>query len=569
MRIFFHIVKYKILSSLKSTFNLKTVPIVRSVGSALMYGAFAFAAYEFAYSITNIIVNQTHVGLFLYHQFLSMLLFVFFVSVNLGNILVAYSTLYRSPEVGYLMTKPVPSTTVFMLKFFDNFFYSSTTLFLMGLSVLLGYGMFFGLSWKFFVGTMIFVFIPFMFLAACIAVLVLMAIMKLAARFGFRQVMAGIFLLYFFSIYLFFRAMNPVKLVEQAQWYFPNVDAYLSQLSFGILDYFPNSIVASYLYYSVKGNMDIAIPYVVALCVGTLFVFGIVYLVARAYYYQSWLVSLNIQNSARQPYYRAHYQWFDFRKKSHLPLQLESLLKKEFFLFFREATQWIHLLVMVALLGVFVLSASQLNLNLRVPTMQLVTYLALFGFSGFLVASLALRFVFPMIELEGKAFWSIRSSPLSIRKWMTVKIVLGLLLIIGLGELVTVATHIPFLKSHIEPQPMLIWFGIYSTFWIAVTMALFHFGFGGYFASYTERNPIRAASTQGATITFLGMILYLIAIILIVLLPLSQYFNSLYRRVPYNSDLFIIAYVLVGALSLVLSIIGWNISVKSLNRDFS
>ena len=44
---------------------------------------------------------RLHIGLYLYHRFLEMILFIFFIAVNLGNIIVSYSTLYKSSEVAY------------------------------------------------------------------------------------------------------------------------------------------------------------------------------------------------------------------------------------------------------------------------------------------------------------------------------------------------------------------------------------------------------------------------------------------------------------------------------------
>jgi hypothetical protein len=160
------------------------------VASSLVFCGFAYGAYTFAFSATRFMLEHTHTGLYLYHTFISMLLFVLFVAVNLGNIIVSYSTLYRSSEVSFLLTKPVSFTTIFILKFFDNFFYSSTTLFVVAFMVLFGYGSYFGYPWYFFAGVMIFVMIPFMFLSACLAVLILMAIMNWISKSNGRAFFA-------------------------------------------------------------------------------------------------------------------------------------------------------------------------------------------------------------------------------------------------------------------------------------------------------------------------------------------------------------------------------------------
>jgi len=62
---------------------------------------------------------------------------------------VSFSTLYKSQEVFHLFTKPISFTNIFLIKFLDNFFYSSTTLLLIITAVLLGYGNYFNFSFGF------------------------------------------------------------------------------------------------------------------------------------------------------------------------------------------------------------------------------------------------------------------------------------------------------------------------------------------------------------------------------------------------------------------------------------
>jgi len=224
VRLLAHILQFKVLSFAKTTFDFRPIPMVRGIASLLVFGGFAVVAYLFAHELTQFVLEKTKTGLFLYHRFISMILFVFFVAVNLGNIIVSYATLYRSAEVRYLLTKPIPYSNIFILKFLDNFLYSSTTLFLIALAVLGGYGTYFGYSWTAIIALMAFVLIPFMFLSASLAVMILMAIIKIAGRWGFRRVMTVLAGIYLLGIYLFFKFTNPIKLVEEVFQYYPNVN---------------------------------------------------------------------------------------------------------------------------------------------------------------------------------------------------------------------------------------------------------------------------------------------------------------------------------------------------------
>ena len=234
-------------------------------------------------------------------------------------------------------------------------------------------------------------------------------------------------------------------------------------------------------------------------------------------------MSLDVQSAAQKIYDPAHRHFMDFRSSSLFSSQIEVLIKKEFFTFVREASQWIHLIVMIILTGLFAISVSNINLKWRIMDVQLLTYLVMFVFGGFMVSSLALRFVFPMIGLEGQTFWALRSSPIKESRIFLIKFILGFALVLPIAEYIAIASNIPFI-SKTELRSLLLWFGIFNAFWISLTMVSFNLGFGGFFANYLERNPIRAASTQGATLTFLATLLYLIVIVVIILVPVSAYF---------------------------------------------
>lgn len=567
MSTFLHILKYKFIAFIKSTFAPEFVTAVRGFGSLVVLGGFSVLAYVFSLGVTQFVLDQTRVGLFLYHRFISMLLFVFFVAVNMGNIIVSYATLYKSSEVGYLLTKPVPYSQIFVLKFFDNFLYSSTTLFLIAFMILLGYGTYFGYPWYTFLGVMIFVLVPFMFLSACIAVLVLMSLMKVASQWGFRKVVGGLAVLYLGIVVVFFVFSNPIKLVQEVNQFYPNVDAYFKGLDSGILSFLPNNWVADFLFFMARGEIHLALLSAAQLLTVTLAVFLIVLYVANRFYYRSWLVTFEFQARANTVESGKRIKLFDFRKKSRLSPQMEVLLKKEYFQFFREASQWIHLGLLAILVAVFALSVRNLNLTLRVTEVQTMIYLILYAFGGFLTCSLALRFLFPAISLEGLAFWSQLSAPLDLRKVYFTKFLVGFVVIAFLGLLVAVFSNEPFIRFT-ERRPLLMYFGIFSAFWVSVTMVALNLGLGGYFANYQEKNPIRVASSQGATLTFLVSLVYLIVLVSVVIVPLTQYFQSLFLFFPFDMRTIVIPGTLLGVLSASLTGFAVAIGLRSLSRDF-
>jgi ABC-2 type transport system permease protein len=278
-------------------------------------------------------------------------------------------------------------------------------------------------------------------------------------------------------------------------------------------------------------------------------------------------VSLQVQAASSVPYTSDTKRWFDFRSTSMLPTQSEVLLKKEYFQFIREPSQWIHAMVMVVLSAVFIFAVGNLNLRLRVTDIQLLTYLVLFAFGGFLTSSIALRFVFPMVSMEGNAFWMILSAPMDRRKLFLIKFALGFIAVIVLAMSVAVATNIPFLRLS-ATRPILMYAGIFTALWMSSTMVSMNLGFGGFFANYSEKNPIRLASSQGATLTFLATLLYLIAVVTVLILPLNSYFQFIFVFREFDPATIVVPGTIVAMLSTAL--IGFSIvfGINSLRRDF-
>jgi ABC-2 type transport system permease protein len=323
--------------------------------------------------------------------------------------------------------------------------------------------------------------------------------------------------------------------------------------------------VAEFLFYIAHGELIKALFSAGILLSVTITVFGICLFVAHRFYYRSWLISLQV--AVKAIYDPVRKRFLDFRSRSLLSSQIEVLIKKELLTFFREASQWIHLVVMIILTGLFSVSVSHLNLRVRILDVQLMTYLVLFAFGGFMVSSLALRFVFPLIGLEGQAFWTLRSSPIKESKIFIVKLILGFLPVFVLAEYIAVSSNIPFVRIS-EMRPVLLWFGVFSAFWISLTTVSLNLGLGGYFANYLEHNPIRAASAQGATLTFLVALIYLIVLVVIVFVPISAYFATLFQFRHFQTGLIILPGTLFAVVSYLLTVLGLIVGLRSMRRDF-
>jgi len=560
---FLLILNVKAGAFIKTVTDFRPQSLLKNLSSLFIFGGVALGVFLLSRAATGYLLLQAHIGLFLFHRFLSMLLYVFFITVNLGNMIVCYATLYKSEEVTFLMGLPVPHHTIFAVKFIDNFFYSSSTLLLLGLALLLGYGSYLGMSPWFYFFTFAAVLLPFMLTAGVFAVIVLMLLIRVASRVGIRWLLAGVMTVYLSAIYIYFSAVNPVDLVQEVMKHYPDVNAYFGYLDPPFVRYLPNHWVSEFLYWTVRGEPARATWHLVTLFCILVTLLLTVWMVARSYYYTSWVSAAESRSpgSGRPGFFQIRFM--EFGREGVLPRPADVVLRRDFWGFFREPSQWLHLLLMLVLLLVFLVSMSSLELRLTQPFLQTVSYLVVFLFDGFLIASVSLRFVFPALSLEGDAFWCVRSAPVDLRALYWQKFLASFLLIATTAEILSVAS-----TSMLRDSPFLVLVGSLCTIFVALGLTSLNLGAGAYFATFREKNPIRIASSQGASLTFLGGMVYLAAVVAILVVPLNRYFEILVIRGTTSPAWLVLPLVAVGVLTAIVFAGSTGVGLATLRRDY-
>ena len=291
-----HILKFKLITFLKFQEELSGKSLLKNLSASVVYILFAVGIFFFTQNIISYLIDEVKIGMFLLHRFLFVVLFIFFMTVNIGNIVVSYSTFFKTREVGYLITTPISFTKIFLIKFLDNFFYSSSTLLLMVTAALAGYTSYFGLNWIFIPFSVLFLILPFMFIAGTLGAVTLLVIMRFAASFGIKKVLSTIASVYATSIILFYIFSSPVQLVTNVFQYFPNLNNYFGFLENPAIKLMPNHWVADALYWISSGKFIAAGWNIYLLIVVSILFFLFALYLAKKWFYNSWLIFLNLSN---------------------------------------------------------------------------------------------------------------------------------------------------------------------------------------------------------------------------------------------------------------------------------
>lgn len=563
MEVIIHILKFKGLpfTKLLNIFNLKSV--LKNIGSATVYILFAFGIFLLAMNIIAYLIEDVGIGMYLLHRFIFVVLFIFFVAVNIGNIVVSYSTFFKTSEVGFLLTKPVSYTNIFLIKFLDNFFYSSSTLLLIVSAVIASYSSYFGLPWYFVPLAVSFIILPFMFIAGTLGAIILLAILRLASIFGIKKVLAIIASVYASATILFYYFSSPVNLVTKVFEYFPNINNYFGFLENPAVKLLPNHWVAESLYWITMGKDYAAGWYIYLLIITSVLFFLFSLLIAKKWFYKTWLVFLNLSSELSVKKKNNSKIFFSFENNSSMQPRREALIKRELLLFIREPSQWSHFVVMIFLISIFILSISSIDvIILKSYDVYLKTliYLVIYLFNVFLIASLSIRFIFPLVSLEGETIWKVRSAPLNYKKLMLTRLFIYFSVIFVIGQILNFVSNYQFSIPLAAISQL-------NTAFVTITLVSLNFGMGAVFANYKEKNPIRVASSQGASLTFLFTIFYLVFLVILLFPPINNYFNT-FKNENF-ATIFELLYtsLILGGLTFILSYFSILKGLQHFNKD--
>jgi ABC-2 type transport system permease protein len=138
----------------------------------------------------------------------------------------------------------------------------------------------------------------------------------------------------------------------------------------------------------------------------------------------------------------AGWDWFE-RLLRRSGVQRRELILKDVRVFFRDPTQWSQLIILAVLVVVYVYNMRVLPLGTGSTVTQYLVTLVVFlnlALTGFVLAAIAARFVFPMLSLEGSTLWLLRSAPVDAATLLNAKFRVGIVPLTGLALLLSVAT---------------------------------------------------------------------------------------------------------------------------------
>jgi ABC-2 type transport system permease protein len=206
------------------------------------------------------------------------------------------------------------------------------------------------------------------------------------------------------------------------------------------------------------------------------------------------------------------------------------IIEKDLKTFFRDTTQWSQLLLLLSLVIVYLYNFKVLPLDKSpIPSFylqNLFSFLNL-GLAGFVLSAIAVRFVFPAVSQEGRAFWIIKTSPLGLRKFLSSKFLMGLLPLLVLAEVLTVTTN-----YLLRVTPFMMVLSLITIFLMTFGITSLGIGMGALYPRFRHGNVAEIPSGFGGLMYMIYAMALIGLTIALEARPVYMFFMSHLRKFP-------------------------------------
>jgi ABC-2 type transport system permease protein len=200
-----------------------------------------------------------------------------------------------------------------------------------------------------------------------------------------------------------------------------------------------------------------------------------------------------------------------------------ELLMKETRVFFRDTTQWSQLILLGVLVIVYVFNIKFLPLRGEGVTFLLVNVIPFLNLvlAGFVLASIAARFIFPGVSLEGRTMWLLKSSPLRMRELLWAKFWIGTL------PLLLLALGIVFVTNLLlQVSAFMMYVSLFSIALLTFALAGLALALGTLFPQFETENAAQIPTSFGGLVYMMSAVALIGAVVVLEARPVYGYVSA-------------------------------------------
>lgn len=483
--------------------------------------AFWAFIYALLYRLLVYFRGVPEIGAFLAGKLLGLILVGFFSILLLSNVITALSSFFLARDLDLLVAAPVDWLTLYGAKLLETAVNSSWMVVLMALPMFAAYGVAYegGPAFPLVIAA---VFVPFLVVPAVVGSAVTLVLVTVFPARRTRDILSVIAVLAAGGVVLLFRLVRPERLARPEG--FRSLVEFVSVLRAPTSPFLPSEWVERSVLGWLHDRPDYLPVYLLWTTAAAAFTLGA--LLHRALFD----IGFSKAQESAQRWARGTLGRRGARVLLRpLGVLRRELVLKEVRLFFRDTTQWSQLILLAVLVIVYVFNIKYLPLRGEGITFFLVNVIPFLNLvlAGFVLASIAARFIFPSVSLEGRTLWLLRSSPMPVRDLLWAKYWVGttplLLLALGIVGVTNVLLQVSDFMFAVSIMSV-----------AALTLALsgMALGFGTLFPQFETENAAQIPTSFGGLVYMMASIALIALVVLFEARPVYGYLSARFYGTP-------------------------------------
>jgi ABC-2 type transport system permease protein len=481
-------------------------------GFGVLFWAFIFGM---VFRLLRYFRGVPEIGPLLAGKLLGLILIGFFSILLLSNVITALSSFFLARDLDLLVAAPVDWLKLYGAKLLETLVHSSWMVLLMAIPLFAAYGVVYS-GGPFFPLVVLALLVPFLVIPAAIGSAVTLLLVNIFPARRTRDILSVIAILTASGIVLLFRLVRPERFARPEG--FRSLVDFITLLRTPTSPLLPSEWVQRATMAWLTYKTDLLPWYLLWSTAAAAIVLGA--LLHAALYPQGFSKA---QESAERWARGNRLRHFAERLLSPLGILRRELVLKELRLFFRDTTQWSQLLLLAVLVVVYVFNIKFLPLKgdgmtffLRnvVPFLNLVL-------AGFVLASIAARFIFPGVSLEGRTLWLLRSSPMSVRDLLWSKFWVGTLPLLVLALLIVGVTN-----YLLQVSAFMFVVSVVTIALMTLALAGLALGFGTMFPQFETENAAQIPTSFGGLLFMMTSIAVIGGVVVLEARPVYGYLRA-------------------------------------------
>src|SRR6267143_577175 len=521
----------------------------------LVGGAFWAGVFGVLYRILKALRSVEELGPLIPGKILGLILLSFISILVLSNVITALSSFFLAKDLDLLVSAPVDWLRLYLAKLGETLLHSSWMVALMAVPILTAYGVVFKGGVLFGLYALIAI-IQMLVLPAVLGCAVTLVLVNIFPARRTRDLLSIIALGAAGGVILLFRVIRPEQLARPEG--FRNLLDFVILLRGPTSPFLPSEWASQAIMGFLRHELD-PFPLVLLWTTAAAFVtLGAV--LHRALYAQGFTKA---QEGAERFIRGGLWRWTVGSLLGWLPVAKREFVLKDIKLFFRDTTQWSQLILLAVLVVVYLFNIQALPLHRGEPVgffyVNLVSFLNL-GLAGFVLASIAARFIFPAVSLEGRQMWLLRSSPLDLRALLWSKYWVGTIPLLLLALLLTGLTNVL-----LKVSPFMMVVSLTTICALTLAIAALALGFGALYPQFETENAAQIPTSFGGLVFMMATIALLAAVILCLAGPVYTYLRAANAGEPVRIDaLTIAAFTAAAAICTAATVIPLRLGLKKM-----